>query len=503
MTLHSRRLRFVGLLVVATVATYVLIVLGTLVSTSGDGALLHLAHGIAALATGLALIATAVVARRVGVDRLTGAGIGVALVLFPIQVAIGATLLVSPSRTVAVVHLILAMGIFAGLLVALGRTLEVVARAHEDETMERLARDLDRDDGPDGRILTAEPPTTALAPATDTVPAPDTASTTDTAPAPDTASTTDTRTDAATGAESADESRGLTDHLPEPVRSYVALTKPRLMWLLCLVAVAGMGLAATTGATIDPVTAVATLLGGVLAIGAAGTVNQVYERDRDERMARTDDRPTVDDRVPAWKGYAFAAALVVAATVVLLVWVNVLATLLTLAAVVYYAVLYTMVLKPRTVWNTVLGGGAGALPALIGYAAVTGGVDLSALVLAGVIFLWTPAHFYSLAIAYREDYARGGFPMLPVVAGDLVARRHVLGYLGATMLAVTALGWIAGLGPVYALVSIALGVVFLRSVVRQYTAPTTDAALRSFYVSNGYLGMLLLAIVVESGLGVV
>ena len=92
---------------------------------------------------------------------------------------------------------------------------------------------------------------------------------------------------------------------------------------------------------------------------------------------------------------------------------------------------------------------------------------------------------------------------MPVVAGDLVARRHVLGYLGATMLAVTALGWIAGLGPVYAIVSIALGVVFLRSVVRQYTEPTTDAALRSFYVSNGYLGAILLAIVVESGFGVV
>ena len=490
MTLDSRRLRFVGLLVVATVATYVLIVLGTLVSTTG-GVIAHWAHGFAALGAGLALIATAVVARRVGVDRPTTAGIGAALVLFPVQAAIGATLVVTPSGTLAAVHLILAMGIFAGLLVALGRTLEIVARAREEETLDRLAGLANPDDGPDGRVLTADKPMTK----------PTSAKSIGSIESP-----IERSSEGSTGTTPAtddDGSRGIVDRLPEPIGSYVSLTKPRLMWLLCLVAVAGMGLAATTGATIDPGTAVATLLGGVLAIGAAGAVNQVYERDRDERMARTDGRPTVDDRVPAWKGYAFAAALVVLATGVLLVWVNVLATLLTLAAVVYYAVLYTMVLKPRTVWNTVLGGGAGALPALIGYAAVTGGVDLSALVLAGVIFLWTPAHFYSLAIAYREDYARGGFPMLPVVAGDLVARRHVLGYLGATMLAVTALGWIAGLGPVYALVSIALGVVFLRSVVRQYTEPTTDAALRSFYVSNGYLGILLLAIVVESGLGVV
>ena len=490
MTLDSRRLRFVGLLVVATVATYVLIVLGTLVSTTG-GALAHWAHGFAALGAGLALIATAVVARRVGVDRPTTAGIGAALVLFPVQAAIGATLVVTPSGTLAAVHLILAMGIFAGLLVALGRTLEIVARAREEETLDRLAGLANPDDGPDGRVLTADKPMTK----------PTSAKSVGSIESP-----IERSSEGSTGTTPAtddDGSRGIVDRLPEPIGSYVSLTKPRLMWLLCLVAVAGMGLAATTGATIDPGTAVATLLGGVLAIGAAGAVNQVYERDRDERMARTDGRPTVDDRVPAWKGYAFAAALVVLATGVLLVWVNVLATLLTLAAVVYYAVLYTMVLKPRTVWNTVLGGGAGALPALIGYAAVTGGVDLSALVLAGVIFLWTPAHFYSLAIAYREDYARGGFPMLPVVAGDLVARRHVLGYLGATMLAVTALGWIAGLGPVYAIVSIALGVVFLRSVVRQFTEPTTDAALRSFYVSNGYLGAILLAIVVESGLGVV
>ena len=206
----------------------------------------------------------------------------------------------------------------------------------------------------------------------------------------------------------------------------------------------------------------------------------------------------VHDLVPVRNAIVFGFALTLAATLVMLTWVTLLATLLTLVAVAYYVVLYTILLKPNTAWNTVLGGGAGALPALIGWVAVTGDVGLPALVLAAVIFLWTPAHFYSLAIAYREDYARGGFPMFPVAHGVLAARRHVMLYLGATLLAASLLGWLAGLGWLYAVTSVALGAVFLGSVVRQYRTESDDAALRSFYVSNYYLGAILVAIVLET-----
>ncbi|MDS0477457.1 heme o synthase [Natrinema sp. 1APR25-10V2] len=470
------RRRFTDLLATTTIAAYVLVALGTAVATTdgaatcttwpscatdstlgslAGGTLLFWGHRAAALVTGLLVIASALAVRRVDVGRRVAGLVGAALVLFPVQVVLGAALVVGGPAGVSGLHLILAMVIFACLLVALVRALEDDAR---DESME----------------------TDALEPA-DPVPSAGEGA----ADAPDTGAT-------------ADRPDGRIDRLKQTAGAYLTLTKPRLMWLLCLVAVAGMGLATLTGASLEPTTVVATLAGGVLAIGASGTFNHVYERDRDRRMNRTSDRPLVHDLVPARNALAFGVGLALVSMAVLVVWVNLLAAALTLAAIAYYAALYTVVLKPNTAWNTVLGGGAGALPAVIGWVAVTGGVGPPAIALAAVIFLWTPAHFYSLAIAYREDYARGGFPMFPVVEGVLAARRHVALYLGATLLAASVLGWVAGLGPVYASTSIALGAVFLRSVIRQYRRPTDEVALRSFYVSNYYLGAILLAIVLET-----
>ena len=160
--------------------------------------------------------------------------------------------------------------------------------------------------------------------------------------------------------------------------------------------------------------------------------------------------------------------------------------------------IYTLVLKPNTVQNTVLGGVAGALPALIGWAAVTGSVDLPGLGLAVVIFLWTPAHFYNLALAYKDDYERGGFPMLPVVRGEAVTRRHVLWYLGATLLAAVALAALAELGWIYAAATVLVGGIFLWAVVKLHRERTTQAAFRAFHASNAYLGTVLIAIVVDA-----
>ena len=194
---------------------------------------------------------------------------------------------------------------------------------------------------------------------------------------------------------------------------------------------------------------------------------------------------------------AFGVALAAAAMV--LFWqVNVLAAALGLTAILFYSVIYTLVLKPNTVQNTVLGGAAGALPALIGWVAADGSFGLPGLALAGVIFLWTPAHFYNLALAYKDDYERGGFPMMPVVRGETETRKHILWYLGGTLVVAGALGLMEALGAVYVLTSVALGAVFLWAVVRLHYEQTETAAFRAFHASNAYLGCLLLAVVVDA-----
>jgi len=279
------------------------------------------------------------------------------------------------------------------------------------------------------------------------------------------------------------------------VGAYFRLTKPRLMWLLCLVASAGMALAA--GPALRVGTVVATLAGGVLSIGASGTFNHVLERDVDRKMSRTADRPAATSRIPVRNAVAFGLVLA-ALSLAAFLSVNVLAAVLGLFAIVFYSVVYTLILKPNTVQNTVIGGFAGALPALIGWAAVTGAVGLPAVVLAGVIFLWTPAHFYNLALAYEDDYARGGFPMMPVVRGEAVTRKHILLYLGATLLAAGLLSAVTTLGWLYAATSVAFGAAFLWAVIRLHYERTERAAFRSFHASNAYLGALLLAVVADA-----
>jgi len=276
--------------------------------------------------------------------------------------------------------------------------------------------------------------------------------------------------------------------------AYFRLMKPRLMWLLCLVAAAAMALAPGDLAVR---TVVLTLGGGVLSIGASGTFNHVLERDRDEKMSRTNDRPTVTHQVPVRNAVVFGLALA-AASLVVFAAVNLLTAALGLLAILFYSVIYTLVLKPNTVQNTVIGGAAGALPALIGSAAVTGRIELSGVVLAAVIFLWTPAHFYNLALAYKEDYARGGFPMMPVVRGEAETRKHILLYLAATLLAAVALSAVTQLGWLYAATTSAFGALFLWAVLRLHRERTESAAFRAFHASNAYLGALLVAVVVDA-----
>jgi protoheme IX farnesyltransferase len=392
-----------------------------------------------------------VIGWREGAERRVLAALLVAVVLYPLQVVVGAV--VATSGAVAVVsagHLLVAVVIFAALVAALGWQLEAET-GDPDETVAATGSHPEPEPEPG---LPGDAPTN---------------------PAP------------AYGSSVARATGTLW--------AYFQLMKPRLMWLLCLVASAGMALAAGPGLGVG--TVLYTLGGGVLAIGASGTLNHVLERDVDARMERTSDRPVATHQVPVRNALGFAAVLAVL-SVASFLQVNLLAAVLGVVAIVFYAVVYTLLLKPNTVQNTVIGGAAGALPALIGWVAVTGEVGLAGLALAGIVFLWTPAHFYNLALAYKDDYERGGFPMMPVVRGETVTRKHVLWYLGATLVGAAALTALSGLGWLYAVTTVGFGAAFLYAVVRLHRERDEAAAFRAFHASNAYLGALLLAVIVDS-----
>ena len=406
--------------------------------------LVALGHRALAALVGVAVLAAGLTALRDDSRRVRLAGTA-GLALYPVQVGIGAWVAVSGGALpLPGLHLLVGMSIFAAFLFALAWRLEAETGG-EDDPVGPASAPPSPDDGADG----------------------------------------------APSAPSVTPDLSLSDRL----YAYFRLMKPRLMWLLALVAAAAMALAAGPDG-LSAGTIVLTLGGGVLAIGASGTFNHVLERDRDRRMSRTDDRPTVTQAIPVRNAVAFGG-LLVALSLGLFLQVNLLAALLGLTAILFYSVVYTLLLKPNTVQNTVIGGAAGALPALIGWAAVTGEVGLPGLLLAGLIFVWTPAHFYNLALAYKDDYARGGFPMMPVVRGETTTRKHILLWAGLTLVAAAALIWLTPLGWVSAAASTAVGAVFVWAVVRLHREQTEAAAFRAFHASNAYLGTVLLAIVVD------
>ena len=459
--------RFPAVLAAAAMGVYLLVVVGATTSLTeaasacggwpacGAGAALPtategwiaLGHRALAVVVGLLVALSAALAWRDGADRRVRVALAAALVVYPAQAGVGALVALGDlPAALGSAHLLLGIGIFGAVLAALAWWLE--------------AETGDPDDAPDE----FEPGTDDLPPVEE-------------APDPEIPSATLPR-------------------LKATAAAYFRLMKPRLMWLLCLVAAAAMALAGGVGFT-PPVVA-ATLAGGALSIGASGTFNHVLERDVDKRMQRTSDRPLATDLVPVSHALAFGGLLTVVSLG--LFWtVNALTAALGLVAILFYSVVYTLVLKPNTVQNTVIGGAAGALPALIGWAAVTGEVGGGGLLLAAVIFLWTPAHFYNLALAYKDDYERGGFPMMPVVRGETATRRHILWYLGATLVAAVALAAAADpLGALYAVVGVGVGGVFLWMVVRLHYEQTEGAAFRAFHASNAYLGLLLFAVVFDA-----
>jgi protoheme IX farnesyltransferase len=280
---------------------------------------------------------------------------------------------------------------------------------------------------------------------------------------------------------------------------YLALTKPRIISLLLLTTVTAMFVADPLG---PPLAAVLwTMLGGYLAAGGAGAINHYLDREADARMARTRGRPLASGRIAPAHGLAFGVTLGGLAIVQLALTVNPLAAALSLAGLLGYVLVYTAWLKPLTPQNIVIGGAAGAVPPLVGWAAATGSLDLDALWLFAVVFLWTPPHFWALALLIKDDYARTGVPMLPVVRGDASTRRQILVYSLLLLPATLAPAATGLFGLPYLITAGLLGTGFVALAAWLDVRPSRAGALRLYLASLAYLALLFCAMALDRVIG--
>jgi heme o synthase len=284
--------------------------------------------------------------------------------------------------------------------------------------------------------------------------------------------------------------------LGDTVRAYVGLTKPRIIVLLLITTVPPMILAA--GGLPSTWAVIATLLGGTMAAGAANACNMYLDRDIDEVMRRTRRRPIPQHAVQPDSALRFGFGLAAVSFTFLAVTVNVLAATLSLAAIAFYVFVYTMWLKRSTDQNIVIGGAAGAVPVLVGWAAVRGGVGWPAVVLFGIVFLWTPPHFWALATRVSDDYAAAGIPMLPVVRGEDEARRQIFLYSLVLSAATLVLVPVASMGPIYLATAVVLGGSFVFRALRLWREPSAARAWGLFKFSVLYLGALFAAVAIDA-----
>jgi protoheme IX farnesyltransferase len=279
------------------------------------------------------------------------------------------------------------------------------------------------------------------------------------------------------------------------LKSYVELMKLRVVELLLISTIPAMALA-ERGLPPLGIT-VATLLGGTLAAGSANAFNQVIEKDIDELMQRTKRRPLVEKQLTSRESLIFATLVGILSLTIFWIFTTPLATFLTLFAIAYYVIVYTILLKRRTSQNIVWGGAAGCMPVLIGWAAITNTITLSGILFFLVVFFWTPPHFWALAIKYKDDYESAKIPMLPVVASQKVVASAMLWHSLAMVAASIALGFSAKLSMAYVIVATVLGLAFIYLVggVRETaTLNLEKAAARVFHGSITYLSILSLAL---------
>jgi len=280
------------------------------------------------------------------------------------------------------------------------------------------------------------------------------------------------------------------------VGAYVALTKPRIIELLLVTTLPTMVVAKHGVPSVWLM--VATLLGGTLAAGGANAINMVVDRDIDKLMKRTKNRPLVTGAMSPRAALVFALTLEVAAFVELWLAVNLLSAALAVSATLFYVFVYTLWLKRRSTQNIVIGGAAGAVPVLVGWAAVTNTLSWAPLVLFAIIFIWTPPHFWSLAVRYKEDYAAADVPMLPVVASMKRTTREIVLYTVALVAVSLLFGPVAHLGLIYLIAAATLGGGFLFMTSRLWNLARSDRAtgreaMRVFSYSITYLTVLFVA----------
>ena len=277
---------------------------------------------------------------------------------------------------------------------------------------------------------------------------------------------------------------------------YLELTKPKVQSLLIFTTVTTMYVAGNPSIEL----VLLTCLGGYLSAGGAGAVNHWYDRDIDAGMSRTANRPVPSGRVSPAAALTFGLALAALAILVLAIGVNPLAAALSFSGFLGYVLVYTVWLKRTTPQNIVIGGAAGAVPPLVGWAATTGSLSWTALYLFAIVFYWTPPHFWALSLLMKDEYAKAGVPMMPVVRGERETRRQILLY-SLLLYAVTQLPFCAGgFGGVYLASSVTLGAVFIFGAVRLYRRADRRSALWLYLYSLAYLALLFAAMVADARL---
>lgn len=279
------------------------------------------------------------------------------------------------------------------------------------------------------------------------------------------------------------------------IGGYVALTKPRIIELLLITTVPTMVMAERGWPSWGLVAV--TLVGGTLAAGGANAINMVVDRDIDRLMDRTKGRPLATGLISPRAALIFALVLEAVAFAVLAVGANLLSAVLALAATLFYVFVYTLWLKRTSRQNIVIGGAAGAVPVLVGWAAVQNSLDWAPLVLFTAIFLWTPPHFWALAIRHADEYRAADVPMLPSVASLAETVRQMLRYTVALVVCTIALAPVADLGPIYLVTAVVMGAAFVAGTVGLGRRPTPERSMRLFAFSISYVTVVFVALAVD------
>ena len=279
-------------------------------------------------------------------------------------------------------------------------------------------------------------------------------------------------------------------------KDFFALSKPLIVGLLLITTYGGLVIGAQAWPSFS--LTMWTLLGGALAAGGSSALNQFIDRELDKNMVRTAKRPLADGRLTSAEGLAYGLALSLLSYYLLACFVNGLAALLSLAGIIYYVILYSLWLKKATVQNIVIGGGAGAIPPMVGYAAATGNLDWTAWILFAIIFMWTPPHFWALAIVRMKDYANAGVPMMPVVRGELETRKQILVYTVELIIVTLLLPILNLAGTFYLISALVLGGALLYAAWAVWKYGGNKLAWRMYKWSSSYLVFIFLAIMIDA-----